>query len=73
MPCRPIVEEMIRKGGAKAIAVASSCRDGADRTFLDSTKAEWLWEFAEANNIVVQIHPPMASIGRSCNTASTRR
>jgi predicted TIM-barrel fold metal-dependent hydrolase len=61
--CRPIVEEMIRKGGAKAIAVASSYGDGADRAFLDSPKAEWLWEFAEANDIVVHIHPPMGSIG----------
>ena len=61
--CRPIVEEMIRHGGAKAIAVASSYGDGADRVFLDSPKAEWLWEFAEANGIVVHIHPPMQSIG----------
>ncbi len=29
--CRPVVEEMINKGGAKAIAVASSYGDGADR------------------------------------------
>ena len=61
--CRPVVEAMIRQGGAKAIAVASSYGDGADRVFLDSPKAEWLWEFAEANDIVVHIHPPMASIG----------
>ena len=61
--CRPIVEEMISQGGAKAIAVASSYGDGADRAFLDSPKAEWLWEFAEANDIVVHIHPPMQSIG----------
>jgi predicted TIM-barrel fold metal-dependent hydrolase len=61
--CRPIVEEMIQKGGAKAIAVASSYGDGSDRTYLDSPKAEWLWEFAEANDIVVHIHPPMLSIG----------
>jgi predicted TIM-barrel fold metal-dependent hydrolase len=60
--CRPIVEEMIRHG-AKAIAVASSYGDGSERAFLDSPKAEWLWEFAEANDIVVHIHPPMASIG----------
>src|SRR6202161_3399805 len=45
--CRPIVEEMIRKGGAKAIAVGASYGDGADRAFLNSPKAEWLWEFAE--------------------------
>jgi predicted TIM-barrel fold metal-dependent hydrolase len=61
--CRPIVEEMIRKGGAKAIAVASSYGDGADRAFLDSSKAEWLWEFAAANDVVVHIHPPMLSVG----------
>ena len=61
--CRPIVEEMIRQGGAKAIAVSSSYGNGADRTFLDSPNAEWLWEFAEANDIVVHIHPPMLSIG----------
>jgi hypothetical protein len=43
---------MIRQGGAKAISVASSYRDGAERVFLDSPKAEWLWEYAEANDIV---------------------
>jgi predicted TIM-barrel fold metal-dependent hydrolase len=61
--CRPIVEEMIRNGGAKAIAVSSSYGDGAERAFLDSPKAEWLWEFAEANDIVVHTHPPMLSLG----------
>ena len=61
--CRPIVEEMIGKGGAKAIAVASSYGDGSERAFLDSPKAEWLWEFAAANDIVVHIHPPMLSVG----------
>jgi len=61
--CRPIVEKMISQGGAKAISVASSYGDGADRVFLDSPKAEWLWELAEANDIVVHIHPPMQSIG----------
>jgi len=61
--CRPVVEEMIRHGGAKAISVASSYGDGAGRVFLDSPKAEWLWEFAAANDIVVHIHPPMQSIG----------
>jgi hypothetical protein len=48
---------------AKAIAVASSYGDGADRTYLDSPKAEWLWEFAETNDIVVHIHPLMLSVG----------
>jgi hypothetical protein len=31
--CRRVVEEMIRQGGAKTIAVASSYGDGADRVF----------------------------------------
>ena len=61
--CRPIVEDMIRQGGANAIAVASSYGDGSERALLDSPKAEWLWEFAEANDIVVHIHPPMLSVG----------
>jgi predicted TIM-barrel fold metal-dependent hydrolase len=61
--CRPIVEEIISKNDAKAIAVSSSYGDGADRIFLDSPKAEWLWELAEANDIVVHIHPPMIAIG----------
>jgi hypothetical protein len=30
---------------------ASSYRDGTNRVFLDSPRAEWLWEFAEANDI----------------------
>lgn len=61
--CRPVLEEMIQHGGAKAISVASSYGDSADRVFLDSPKAEWLWEFAVANDLVVHIHPPMQSIG----------
>ena len=61
--CRPIVEDMVKKGGAKAIAVSSSYGDGSERTFLDSPKAEWLWEFAAANDLVVHIHPPMLSVG----------
>ena len=60
---RPIVEEMISQGAAKAIAIASSYGDGSERTFLDSPAAEWLWEFAEANDIVVHVHPPMLSVG----------
>ena len=43
--------------------MASSYGDGSERAFLDSPKAEWLWEFAEANDIVVHIHPPMLSVG----------
>src|ERR1700719_3720380 len=43
--CRPIVEEMIGQGDAKAIAGCSSYGDGSERSFLDNPKAEWPWEF----------------------------
>ena len=59
----PVIEEIISQNDAKAIAVSSSYGDGADRVFLDSPKAEWLWEYAEANDIVVHVHPPMIGIG----------
>ena len=71
--CRPIVEEMISQGRQGDCAASG---DGSERAFLDSPKAEWLWEFAEANDIVVHIHPPMLSGGarpHSCNTALMRR
>src|ERR1700721_4564024 len=55
--CRPVVGEMIRKGGAKAISVASSYGDGADRVFLDSPKAEWLGGFGGANDLGVHTPP----------------
>src|SRR6202167_1278397 len=61
--CRPIVEEVISQGGAKAISVASSYATARIVSSLTAPKAEWLWEFAEANDIVVHIHPPMQSIG----------
>lgn len=61
--CRPVVEERILEGGARAIAVSSSYDDGTDRIFLDSPRAEWLWEFAVAYDLVVHIHPPMLSVG----------
>jgi predicted TIM-barrel fold metal-dependent hydrolase len=70
--CRPVVEEMIRKGGAKAIAVASSYGDGSERSFLDSPKAEWLWEFAAANDIVVHIHPLLVAGFRRCQAGGAR-
>ena len=61
--CRPVVEEMILEGGARAIAVSSSYDDGTDRIFLDSPRAEWLWEFAVAYDLVVHVHRPMLSVG----------
>jgi len=66
--CRPIVEEMIVQGGAKAISISSSYGNGANREFLDSPQAEWLWEFAEANDLVVHIHPPMLAVANEVLT-----
>jgi len=61
--CRPIVEAFITKDCGKPIAVSSSYGDGAGRTLSRQPKAEWLWEDAAANGLVVHIHPPMLSIG----------
>jgi hypothetical protein len=36
---------------------------GPDQTFLDSPKAEWLWEYAQAKDVLVHVHPPLVSIG----------
>jgi len=68
--CRPVVEEMIRQGGAKAIAVASSYGDGADRVFLP--KAESLRK--PRTSWCTSIHRCSRSgTSRSCSTVSTRR
>jgi predicted TIM-barrel fold metal-dependent hydrolase len=60
---RDVIDPMLKQHGAKAIAVASSYGDGAQRVFLDSPRAEWLWEYAVANDLLVHIHPPMLAIG----------
>ena len=60
---RADVERMLGRHGAKAIAVATSYGAGAERTFLDAPEAEWLWDYAQANDLLVHVHPPMASIG----------
>ena len=73
--CRPVVEEMIRQGGAKAIAVASSYGDGADRVFLDSPRrngcgslrkrmTSWFTSIRRCSR---------SGMNRSCNTALTGR
>jgi Amidohydrolase len=56
--CRPVLEEMLDRHCAKAIAVASSY--GKEREFLDSPKAEW--KFAESKNVLVHVHPPVAAV-----------
>ena len=60
---RADVERMMGRHDAKAIAVATSYGEGAARIFLDAPEAEWLWDYAQANDVLVHVHPPMASIG----------
>ena len=60
---RGVAEAMITHEDAKAIAIASSYGHGSDQTFLDSSKAEWLWEYAQASDLLVHVHPPMTSLG----------
>ena len=64
--CRPIVEDMINQGGAKAIAVASSYGDGSGRSFLDSPR----------RNGCGSLRKPMTSWSifiRRCCRSGTRR
>lgn len=61
---RDVIDPMLKRHGAKAVAVASSYGQGSERVFLDSPKAEWLWEYAVANDLLVHVHPPMLAIGR---------
>ena len=60
---REVAEMMVSRQDAKAIAIASSYGHGSDQTFLDSPKAEWLWEYAQASDLLVHVHPPMSALG----------
>ncbi len=83
--CRDFLDEGLDGHGAKAISVATSWGDGAERRFLDDPACEWLWELATARDVVVHLHPPMLPlghevqvpyrlaevVGRPCDTALT--
>lgn len=60
---RALADAMITQQDAKAISVSTSYGHGAAQTFLDSPKAEWLWDYAQSNDLLVHVHPPMASLG----------
>jgi hypothetical protein len=62
--CRPLVEEALDRHGAKAISVATSWGDGAERRFLDDPACEWLWELALERDVAVHLHPPMLPFGQ---------
>jgi predicted TIM-barrel fold metal-dependent hydrolase len=61
--CRSAVEEALTKHGAKAISIATSWGNGAQRRFLDDPACEWLWDLADRRQVVIHLHPPMAPIG----------
>jgi predicted TIM-barrel fold metal-dependent hydrolase len=60
---RDVIDPLISSKQACAISIATSYGSGADQVFLDSPKAEWLWEFAQDKDVLVHIHPPLVAIG----------
>jgi len=60
---RDVIDPLISSKQACAISISTSYGAGADQIFLDSPKAEWLWEYAQDKDILVHIHPPLVAIG----------
>jgi hypothetical protein len=60
---RDVIDPLISNKQACCISISTSYGSGPDQVFLDSPKAEWLWEYAQAKDVLVHIHPPLVSIG----------
>ena len=60
---RDVIDPLISNKEACCISITSSYGAGSDQIFLDSPKAEWLWEYAQAKDVLVHIHPPLVAIG----------
>ena len=60
---RDVIDPLISSKEACAISICTSYGAGADQVFLDSPKAEWLWEYAQEKDVLVHIHPPLVAIG----------
>jgi predicted TIM-barrel fold metal-dependent hydrolase len=60
---RDVIDPLISNKQACCISICSSYGAGADQVFLDSPKAEWLWEYAQDKDVLVHIHPPLVAIG----------
>ena len=60
---RDVIDPLISSNDACAISISTSYGSGTDQVFLDSPKAEWLWEYAQDKDVLVHIHPPLVSIG----------
>jgi predicted TIM-barrel fold metal-dependent hydrolase len=59
---RDVIDPLISKKEACCISITTSYRADSDQVFLDSPKAEWLWEYAQAKDVLVHI-PPLVAIG----------
>jgi predicted TIM-barrel fold metal-dependent hydrolase len=60
---RDVIDPLISSKEACAISICTSYGAGADQVFLDSPKAEWLWEYAQDKDVLVHVHPPLLAIG----------
>jgi hypothetical protein len=60
---RDVIDPLISNKDACCISITTSYGAGSDQIFLDSPKAEWLWEYAQAKDVLVHIHPPLVAIG----------
>jgi len=60
---RDVIDPLTSNKEACCISITSSYGAGSDQIFLDSPKAEWLWEYAQAKDVLVHIHPPLVAIG----------
>jgi predicted TIM-barrel fold metal-dependent hydrolase len=60
---REAIDPLISSKQACAISICTSYGAGAEQVFLDSPKAEWLWEYAQDKDVLVHIHPPLVAIG----------
>jgi hypothetical protein len=66
---RDVIDPLISNKEACWISITTSYGAGSDHVFLDSPKAEWLWEYAQAKDVLVHIHPPPHSYRRCCDAA----
>jgi hypothetical protein len=56
-------KDRLRQGDWRWVTQASSGENEPTPGDRAPRVAEWLWELAEANDIVVHIHPPMTAVG----------
>jgi hypothetical protein len=60
---RDVIDPLISNKEACCISISTSYGAGSEQIFLDSPKAEWLWEYAQDKDVLVHIHPPLVAIG----------